>query len=220
MNYRNPFTGRPFQPRFDVPEIFGEALSYEDQIIWLAKHFKKLKDFVDGLGLDTIKEDVLEAVTLRVEQMLEPFMADISYRISKMEEKVDHVAASDLIYDPTQGGYVPSKEAMRRVYAALVQTGTSHVHDMSQLTVDAMSGKGTHAYSVTGLAEVDWSDEIGTSHADIPVAPGESTGDEALRMAQNIEDRLEKTNTVFDVDLLGDAVLTRGGYVAAPDEEI
>jgi hypothetical protein len=49
---------------------------------------------------------------------------------------------------------------MRRVYAALVQTGDSHVHDMSNLTVDEMNGKTVHAYSVTGLAEVDWSDEI------------------------------------------------------------
>lgn len=214
MNYRNPFTGRPFQPRFNVPEIFGEALSYEDQVIWLAKHFKELKAYVDGLGLDTIKEDVLAAVTARVEAILDPFMADLKYRISAMEEKIDHVVASDMIYDPTQGGYVPSKEAMRRVYAALVQTGNSHVHDMSQLTVNEMNGKGTHAYSVTGLAEVDWSDEIGPSDPDIPVVPDLSETDKRV---DAIEDSLTKTNTVFDVELLGDAILTKGGYVAKKD---
>lgn len=214
MIYKNPFTGRPFQPRFNVPEIFGEALSYEDQILWLAKHFKELKDYVDGLGLDTIKEDVLAAVTTRVEAILDPFMADLKYRISAMEEKIDHVVASDMIYDPTQGGYVPSKEAMRRVYAALVQTGNSHVHDMADLTVDAMNGKGTHAYSVTGLAEVDWSDEIGPSDPDIPVVPDLSETD---RRVGAIEDSLTKTNTVFDVELLGEAILTKGGYVAKKD---
>lgn len=214
MNYRNPFTGRPFQPRFNVPEIFGEALSYEDQVIWLAKHFKELKAYVDGLGLDTIKEDVLDAVTARVEAILDPFMADLKYRISAMEEKIDHVVASDMIYDPTQGGYVPSKEAMRRVYAALVQTGNSHVHDMSQLTVNEMNGKGTHAYSVTGLAEVDWSDEIGPSDPDIPVVPDLSETDKRV---DAIEESLTKTNTVFDVELLGDAILTKGGYVAKKD---
>lgn len=170
--FLNRFNGRPFSPRFNVPEVFSEALSYEDQVIWLATHFKKLKDFVDGLGLDTIKEDVLAAVTLRVEQMLTPFMSNVNRRLSQMEERIDHVVVSDLIYDPTQGGYVPSKEAMRRVYAALVQTGTSHVHDMSQLTVNDMSGKGTHAYSVTGLAEVDWSDEIGPTSVDAETEPG------------------------------------------------
>lgn len=214
MIYKNPFTSRPFQPRFNVPEIFGEALSYEDQVIWLAKHFKELKDYVDGLGLDTIKEDVLAAVTTRVEAILDPFMADLKYRISAMEEKIDHVVASDMIYDPTQGGYVPSKEAMRRVYAALVQTGNSHVHDMSQLTVTDMNGKGTHAYSVTGLAEVDWSDEIGPSDPDIPVVPDLSETD---RRVDAIEESLTKTNTVFDVELLGDAILTKGGYVAKKD---
>lgn len=214
MIYKNPFTGRPFQPRFSVPEVFGEALSYEDQIIWLAKHFKELKDYVDGLGLDTIKEDVLAAVTARVEAILDPFMADLKYRISAMEEKIDHVVASDMIYDPTQGGYVPSKEAMRRVYAALVQTGNSHVHDMSQLTVNEMNGKGAHAYSVTGLAEVDWSDEIGSSDPDIPVVPDLSETD---RRVDAIEESLTKTNTVFDVELLGEAILTKGGYVAKKD---
>lgn len=214
MIYKNPFTGRPFQPRFNVPEIFGDALSYEDQVIWLAKHFKELKDYVDGLGLDTIKEDVLAAVTARVEAILDPFMADLKYRISAMEEKIDHVVASDMIYDPTQGGYVPSKEAMRRVYAALVQTGNSHVHDMSQLTVNEMNGKGTHAYSVTGLAEVDWSDEIGPSDPDIPVVPDLSETDKRV---DAIEESLTKTNTVFDVELLGDAILTKGGYVAKKD---
>lgn len=212
--FLNRFSGRPFQPRFNVPEIFDEALSYEDQIIWLAKHFKQLKDFVDGLGLDTIKEDVLEAVTHRVEAILDPFMSTVNMRLSAMEERIDHVVVSDLIYDPTQGGYVPSKEAMRRVYAALVQTGTSHVHDMSQLTVDAMAGKGTHAYSVTGLAEVDWSDEIGPSDPDIPVNPGES---EAMERIDGIEQRLTKTEVPFDVELLGEAILTQGGYVATPD---
>ena len=215
MIYKNPFTGRPFQPRFNVPEIFGEALSYEDQVLWLAKHFKELKDYVDGLGLDTIKEDVLAAVTSRVEAILDPFMTDLKQRISAMEEKIDHVVASDMIYDPTQGGYVPSKEAMRRVYAALVQTGNSHVHDMSQLTVDEMSGKGTHAYSVTGLAEVDWSDEIGPSDPDIPVVPDLSETD---RRVDAIEESLTKTNTVFDVELLGEAILTKGGYVAKKDD--
>lgn len=214
MIYRNPFTGRPFQPRFNVPEIFGEALSYEDQVIWLAKHFKELKDYVDGLGLDTIKEDVLAAVTARVEAILDPFMADLKYRISAMEEKIDHVVASDMIYDPTQGGYVPSKEAMRRVYAALVQTGNSHVHDMADLTVNEMNGKGTHAYSVTGLAEVDWSDEIGPSDPDIPVVPDLSETDKRV---DAIEESLTKTNTVFDVELLGEAILTKGGYVAKKD---
>lgn len=174
--FLNRFTGRPFQPRFNVPEIFDEALSYEDQVIWLAKHFKKLKDYVDGLGLDTIKEDVLAAVTSRVEQMLNPFMVDVNRRLSQMEERIDHVVESDMIYDPTQGGYVPSKEAMRRVYAALVQSGASHVHDMSQLTVDDMAGKGTHAYSVTALAEVDWSDEIGPTRADANTEPGGNDG--------------------------------------------
>ena len=215
MIYKNPFTGRPFQPRFNVPEIFGEALSYEDQVIWLAKHFKELKDYVDDLGLDTIKEDVLAAVTEKVEALLDPFMSDLKQRISAMEEKIDHVVASDMIYDPTQGGYVPSKEAMRRVYAALVQTGNSHVHDMSQLTVEEMNGKGTHAYSVTGLAEVDWSDEIGPSDPDIPVVPDLSETD---RRVYAIEESLTKTNTVFDVELLGEAILTKGGYVAKKDD--
>lgn len=214
--FLNRFNGQPFRPRFNVPEVFGEALSYEDQILWLATHFKQLKDFVDGLGLDTIKEDVLSAVTARVEAILTPFMGDVNRRISQMEERIDHVVSSDLIYDPTQGGYVPSKEAMRRVYAALVQTGTSHVHDMSQLTVDDMAGKGTHAYSVTGLAEVDWSDEIGPTDNQIAVNPDES---EALERISDLEQRLTKTNVPFDVELLGDAVLTQGGYVATPDNE-
>lgn len=212
--FLNRFNGQPFRPRFNVPEVFGEALSYEDQILWLATHFKELKDYVDSFDFSTIKEDILVAVTTRVESILTPFMGDINRRMSQMEERIDHVVVSDLIYDPTQGGYVPSKEAMRRIYAALVQTGTSHVHDMSQLTVNDMSGKGTHAYSVTGLAEVDWSDEIGQSETDIPVNPGES---EAMERIDGIEQRLTKTEVPFDVELLGDAVVTQGGYVATPD---
>ena len=159
-NYINPFTGRPFQPRFNVPEVFGEALSYEDQILWLAKHFKALKDFIDGLNLATFKGEILAAVAKQNEATLEAFMITVDKRLSAMEAKVDGYVEGDVIWDPTQGTYAPSKEVMRRVYAALVQTGESHVHDMARLTVEDMEGKGTHAYSVTGLAEVGWSDEI------------------------------------------------------------
>lgn len=156
----NRFTGTPFRPRFDVPEVFGEALSYEDQILWLAKHFKKLKDYVDSFDFDKMKDEIIDEVETTVTGLLTPFMAEVRSRLTEIERKVDDGAAENLIWDPTQGDYVPSKEAMRRVYAALVQTGTSHVHDMSNLTVDEMNGKTVHAYSVTGLAEVDWSDEI------------------------------------------------------------
>lgn len=160
MSFINRFTGRPFQPRFNVPEIFGEALSYEDQILWLATHFKELADKISALDLDGFRRQILEAVDTEIEIKLSRFMVSVDRRLTEMERKVDACAAGDLIWDPTQGDYVPSKEAMRRVYAALVQTGNSHVHDMAQLTVDDMNGKGAHAYSVTGLAEVGWSDEI------------------------------------------------------------
>ena len=87
-NYINPFTGRPFQPRFNVPEVFGEALSYEDQILWLAKHFKALKDFIDGLNLATFKGEILAAVAKQNEATLEAFMITVDKRLSAMEAKV------------------------------------------------------------------------------------------------------------------------------------
>lgn len=169
--YRNPFTGRPFRPRFDVPEVFGEALSYEDQILWLAKHFKRLKDKVDSLDINQIKEDVLDAARQQTQAMLDAFIIPVNQRLNDMEAKIDAATTGGLIYDPTQGAYVPSKDAMRRMYAALVQTGTSHVYDMDYLTVAEMSGKTVHAYSVAGLAEVGWSNEIGPTDPDAPATP-------------------------------------------------
>lgn len=160
MAFINRFTGGVFRPRFSVPEVFGEALSYEDQVLWLAKHFKELADKVDALDLDAFRTEILQAVDEEIAVRLARFMVSVDRRLTAMEQKIDSYVGGDLIWDPTQGDYVPSKEAMRRVYAALVQTGDSHVHDMAQLTVDEMNGKGTHAYSVTGLAEVGWSDEI------------------------------------------------------------
>lgn len=172
-NYINPFTHRPFQPRFNVPEVFGEALSYEDQILWLAKHFKELKDRVDSIHPEELKDEILADVTKYVEATLDSFMVVVNRRLIAMEKKIDSYVASDLIYDPTQGGYVPSKDAMRRVYAALVQSGESHVHDMSQLTVTELAGKTAHAYSVAALGEVDWSDEIGETDPEADPFPKE-----------------------------------------------
>lgn len=170
MNYRNPFTGRPFQPRFNVPEIFGEALSYEDQIIWLAKHFKKLYKYVMSLNLEDFRNEVLEAARRQTDNMLVAALSPVLRRLDAVEAKVEAATTGGLIFDPTQGAYVPSKQAMRRLYAALVQSGQSHVSDMAYLTVDEMAGKTVHAYSVAALAEVDWSNEIGPAD---PVAPPE-----------------------------------------------
>lgn len=161
----NRFTGQPFLPRFNVPEVFGEALSYEDQIIWLAKHFKKLYDYVSAIDLDRFRTEVLAAVA----KQLAGYQATTDARLAAMERKIDAYVSGDLIYDPTQGAYVPSMVAMRRVYAALVHSGNSHVYDASQLTVDGLAGKNAHAYSVAGLAEVDWTNEIGATD---PAAPG------------------------------------------------
>lgn len=157
MIYRNPFTGRPFSPRFDIPEIFGDALSYEDQIIWLAKHFRKLKKWIEGLGLDTIRRDIMDEVI----KLFDAEQKATDAKLAALDAKIDAAVTGGLIYDPTQGAYVPSKEAMRRLYAALVQSGTSHVYDMAYLTVEELSGKQVHGYSVAALAEVPWSNEIG-----------------------------------------------------------
>lgn len=158
--FTNRFTGRPFAPRFNVPEVFGEALSYEDQILWLAKHFKQLKDYIDSLQLDTWKQDIIAALEAENKKILDKFFAEVDRRLIAIEHKVDEAVEDGLIWDPTQGQYVGSKEAMRRTYGALVQTGDSHVSDMAHLTVDELAGKTVHAYSVKALAEVGWSDEI------------------------------------------------------------
>ena len=216
----NRFTGRPFAPRFNVPEVFGEALSYEDQILWLAKHFKELNDLVNGLDPDGLQDEILKECLAATTALMESWTMTFSARLNEMQKLLEAATTGGLIYDPTQGGYVNSKEAMRRMYAALVQTGDSHVHDMAQLTVDELAGKGTHAYSVAALGEVGWSDEIG--HTDPEASPwpdtDEDEGRKALRLAREIDARLVKTDEPFDVDLLGTAVLTEGGYVAAPED--
>lgn len=158
--FLNRFTNRPFRPQFNVPEVFGEALSYEDQVLWLAVHFKELDDYVKSLDLKNLKDEIIEAVAEQNKRTLDQFMVSVDRRLSAMEAKVDGYVEGSLIYDPTSGDYRPSKETMRRVYAALVQSGNSHVHDMSDLTVEELSEKGTHAYSVAAKNHVDWSDEI------------------------------------------------------------
>lgn len=221
MPYYNRFTGRPFSPRFSVPEVFGEALSYEDQILWLAKNFKKLQDLIDDIDPEGLHDEILKECLAATMKLMETWTTEFSKRLDEMQKELDVATTGGLIYDPTQGGYVNSKEAMRRMYAALVQTGDSHVHDMAQLTVDELAGKGTHAYSVAALGEVGWSDELG--HTDPEASPwpdkgDEPEGEEALRLAREINARLVKTSEPFDVDLLGTAVLTEGGYVAAPED--
>lgn len=177
MNYMNPFTGRPFQPRFNVPEIFGKALSYEDQILWLAKHFKKLYDYVMSMNLETIREEVLEAARQQTQAMIGAALSPVLRRLDAVEAKVDAATTGGIIFDPTQGAYVPSKQAMRRLYAALVQSGQSHVSDMAYLTVDELAGKTVHAYSVSALAEVGWSNEIGPADPVAPPVPPTPEGD-------------------------------------------
>lgn len=158
--FLNRFTNLPFRPRFNVPEVFGEALSYEDQVLWLAHHFNELDEFVKSLNLANLKAEIIAAVAEQNKITLDKFMVEVNQRLSAMESKVDGYVEGNLIYDPTCGDYRPSKETMRRVYAALVQSGDSHVHDMSDLTVEELSEKGTHAYSVAAKNHVGWSDEI------------------------------------------------------------
>ena len=140
MGY-NPVTKIPFRPRFNIPEIFDDALSYEDQILRLAQWvglFKgELQDFfcnvtsyLNGLGLDAIRDEV-NALTEKVDE-----------GFTSLENDIADLKLNDIDIATSLHAAIDNIESINEVIELATQQIGTHTTQINDIT-NTLSGINT-----------------------------------------------------------------------------
>lgn len=162
MPILNPMTGQPIAPRFTVPDIFGGAMSYTDQIQMLIAWVEQQVS-----GLDYVSEDALaEAVATLQAAIAAGDAADaqaLANAVSYLEGLISGTSEGALIWDLSRGRYGANQDVTRS-NALLFDPWACTVEQLNALglTVDRLS---TCGLNCAGLAAV------GTHLTEPTVAP-------------------------------------------------
>ena len=148
---RNPLTKRPFTPRLQIPEIFGQALSYEDQILTLIHWVTStLAD------IEYVSEDDLTALDAKLTAAIQAVAAesadDLAHAVAELERQIDNIAKGSQLWDVSVGSYrdnqLVMREAARFVAVHALTVGQVGAMDM---TVEQLADSGLNCWGLAVL---------------------------------------------------------------------
>lgn len=107
MAYTNPITGEQVYPRFTVPESFGDAASYSDQLLILAHGLYELQTSVDGDHSEIYNRiaEVAASVTALAQTVADS--------VVELERQIDELSVGVQVYDVFTGAYRENQDCMR-----------------------------------------------------------------------------------------------------------
>lgn len=148
---RNPMTKRPFSPRLQIPEIFGQALSYEDQILTLIHWVTStLAD------VEYVSEDDLTALDAKLSAAIQAVAAgaadDLARAVAELERQIDNIAQGAQLWDVSVGSYRDNQLAMREAarFVAVHALTVEQVGTM-EMTVEQLADSGLNCWGLAVL---------------------------------------------------------------------
>ena len=148
---RNPLTKQPFAPRLQIPEIFGQALSYEDQILMLIRWVTStLAD------IEYVSEDDLTALDAKLTAAIQAAAAgsaeDLARAVADLERQIDNIAKGSQLWDVTVGSYRDNQLTMREAarFVAVHALTVEQVGTMD-MTVEQLADSGLNCWGLAVL---------------------------------------------------------------------
>lgn len=148
---RNPLTKKPFTPRLQIPEIFGQALSYEDQILMLIRWVTStLAD------IEYVSEDDLTALDTKLTAAIQAVAAgsaeDLARAVADLERQIDNIAKGSQLWDVTVGAYRDNQLTMREAarFVAVHALTVEQVGTMD-MTVEQLADSGLNCWGLAVL---------------------------------------------------------------------
>lgn len=148
---RNPITKRPFAPRLQIPEIFGQALSYEDQILTLIHWVTStLAD------VEYVSEDDLTALDAKLTAAIQAVAAgaadDLVRAVAELERQIDNIAQGSQLWDVSVGSYRDNQLVMREAarFVAVHALTVAQVGAMD-ITVEQLADSGLNCWGLAVL---------------------------------------------------------------------
>lgn len=107
MGYINPVSGLPIMPRLAVPQSFGDAMSYTDQILILAHGLQNIQSTVDTEHTDIYAQ--IKAVSDSVTALAE----STAGALAEVRREIGETAIGTQVYDCFTGSYEENMVGMR-----------------------------------------------------------------------------------------------------------
>lgn len=148
---RNPMTKRPFAPRLQIPEIFGQALSYEDQILTLIHWVTSTLADVEYVSEDDLK--TLDAkLTAAIQAVAAGAADDLARAVAELERQIDNIAQGAQLWDVSVGSYRDNQLAMREAarFVAVHALTVRQVGSMD-MTVEQLADSGLNCWGLAVL---------------------------------------------------------------------
>lgn len=130
-DYTDPIHGGQIQPTFNIPEVFGKALSYEDKLIALCKWVRKI------LG-SYVTVDQMKQALQNVEGAIDKLRQEMNLADDQLKDLIEQIGLQQTVYNPTKGKFEDSKTVNRDMYRELAVYGAT-VEQMAKLTVEEAS---------------------------------------------------------------------------------
>lgn len=152
----NPVTRRAFVPRLTVPEVFGTALSYQDQILMLAHWVRDAVDSIETVSAEELANLKVSIETLR--SLVDRNRAEMVEAIAKLQGEIDKISAGAQIYAVYKGEFEENEIAMRGTVAFVSIEGLL-ISELNALgmTCETLKdcGLNCHGLAVYGRALID-----------------------------------------------------------------
>ena len=138
------FSVWPYTPA--IPAFYWNAKSQEEIIKHIACEIDHITAYLDEIVTDINK--TLADYDARIKN-IEAHINDYALAIAQIQEQIDHIGNTQLIWNVTKGEYTDSKTAMRDLYRELSVYG-ARISQIADIDIDKLSAHRTDETPAVG----------------------------------------------------------------------
>lgn len=129
-----------------IPAFYWNAKSTEEIIKYLACEYDHITAYFDKITTDI--NNTLADYDTRIKN-IEARINDYATAIAQIQEQIDHIGDTQLVWDVTKGEYTNSKIALRNLYRELSVHG-ARISQIADVDVDTLAEHRTDETAATG----------------------------------------------------------------------
>lgn len=129
-----------------IPAFYWNAKSTEEIIKYLACEYDHITAYFDKIATDI--NNTLSDYDMRIKN-IEAHINDYATAIAQIQEQIEHIGNTQLIWNVTKGEYTDSKTALRDLYRELSVYG-ARISQIANVNVDTLAEHRTDETAATG----------------------------------------------------------------------
>lgn len=118
-----------------IPAFYWNAKSTEELIKYLACEYDHITAYFDKIATDI--NNTLANYDTRIKN-IESHIHDYAIAITQIQEQIEHIGNTQLIWNVTKGEYTDSKTAMRDLYRELAVYG-ARISQIADINIDKLA---------------------------------------------------------------------------------